>query len=58
MPERGARERELDVVDGQRVAREHDVDVALTDQRGEVLDAAGVDDDRPGDDGDAPAGRL
>ena len=56
--ERRARQRELDVVHGQRVPGEDDVHVALADQRREVLDAAGVDDDRPGDDGDAAAGRL
>ena len=56
--ERRARQRELDVVDGERVAREHDVHEALTDQRREVLDAAGVHDDRSGDDGDAAAGAL
>ena len=58
MPSEVPGQRELDVVHRQRVAGEHDVDVALPDQLREVLDAAGVDDDRAGDDGDAPAGLL
>ena len=56
--ERRARQRELHVVHGQRVAGEHHVHVAEADQLGEVLDAAGVHDDRAGDDGDAAARLL
>src|SRR6185369_10875560 len=56
--ERCARQRELDVMHRQGVAREHDVDVAVADQRGEMLHATGVDDDRTSDDGYPSAGRL
>ena len=39
----------------ERVPGQHHVHVALADQRREVLDAAGVHDDRAGDHGDAAA---
>ena len=54
--ERGAEERLLDVVHGERVAGEQHVDVAGADQILEVGAAAGVHDDRPGDERDAAAG--
>ena len=54
--ERGAVERLLDVVDRERVAGEQHVDVAAANQIAEVGAAAGVDDDRPGDERDAAAG--
>jgi hypothetical protein len=43
---------------GQRVSGEDDIDISLTDQCCEMLDAAGVNDHRPGDDGDAAASRF
>ena len=55
--ERRAEERLLDVVDGERVAGEQDVDVAAANQLLEVRRAAGVHDDRSGDDGDPAAAR-
>ena len=56
--ERRAVERLLDVVDRERVSREDRVDVAGTDDAGEIGPRAGVDDDRPGDDDDPFASRL
>ena len=56
--ERGAGERELDVVDGERIAGEHGINVAKADEFGEVLDPSGVHDDRSGHDGDAASGLL
>ena len=55
--ERRAEQRQLGVVDGERVAGEQHVDPAAADQLGEVRRAAGVDDDRAGDEDDAAAGR-
>ena len=43
---------------GEGIAGEQHVDVAGADQFLEVLRAAGVNDDRAGDDRDAAAGRL
>src|SRR4030095_8071334 len=54
--ERGAEERLLDVMHGQRVAGEQHVDVAAPNQLAEIRPAAGVDDHGAGDDGDAIAG--
>ena len=53
--ERRARKRHLDVVHGERVAREQHVDVAEPDQSQKYCAAAGVDDDRPGDERDPAA---
>ena len=56
--ERGAEERLLDVVHGERVAGQQHVDVAGANQLLKVRRPAGVHDDRPGDDGDAAAAAL
>ena len=56
--ERRAVERLLDVVHGERVAREQHVHVAVADQIAEVGAAAGVDDDGAGDERDAFARLL
>ena len=53
--ERGAEERLLDVVDRERIARQHDVHVAVANQLLEVGRSAGVHHHRSGDDGDSPA---
>ena len=55
--ERGAEERQLGIVDGEGVAGEQHVDPAAANQLGEVGRAAGVHDDRAGDEDDAAAGR-
>src|SRR5260370_18639219 len=46
------------VVHGERFARQQDVDVAAAYEIAEVRAAAGVDDDRSGDEGDPLAGGL
>ena len=53
--ERCAKEVVLDVVDGQGVAGEQRLDVAVSDELFEVSTAAGVDDDWASYDGDTPA---
>ena len=53
--ERRAEHRELDVVDGQRVARQQHLHVAGANELGEIRRAAGVDDDGPDDHRDLPA---
>ena len=53
--ERRARERELDVVHRQRVARQQQIDVSEANQLAEIPGAAGVDHDRPGHERDPPA---
>ena len=55
--ERGAEQRLLDVVHGQRVAGEQDVDEAAANQLLEMRRSAGVHDHRAGDDGDPAARR-
>ena len=52
--ERRAEQRELDVVDGERVAGEQHLHVAGANQLGQIRRAAGVHDDRSGDEGDLP----
>ena len=56
--ERGVEQRALGVVDGQRVARQQYVDEPGAGQPREIGGAAGVHDDRPGDERDATPGRL
>src|SRR5262249_26039445 len=53
--ERRAEERELRVVDGERIPGQQDVHEARADQPAEVRGAAGVDENGPGDECDAAA---
>ena len=53
--ERRAEHRELDVVDGERVAGQQHLHVAGANQAGEIRRAAGMHDDGSGDERDLPA---
>ena len=55
--ERRAEQRELGIVDRERIAGEHGVDPAAPDQLDEVIRPAGVNDHRTSDEDDWPAAR-